>query len=211
MGGVFGGAENQDLDMEAREQLVEDCLLRLQDAHEEALQAGISDPVVFLIDCEDSVGTTIARNWEGDDAVDSAILANAECEHDGGRETIATVLTRAVSFQESQRDVPGLFPLPCNLIRTTSTKRAVFGDCCRFWGQCNLLCSFFLTVTRGRLTCCAYAGRPIKTCCGTALTGARRVPIFGRPKHLFSVVGRCEKGFKKVYSVAVKTWLLMRN
>jgi len=110
MGGVFGGAENQDLDMEAREQLVEDCLSRLQDAHEEALQAGISDPVVFLIDCEDSVGTTIARNWEGDDAVDSAILANAECEHDGGRETIATVLTRAVSFQESQRDVPGLFP-----------------------------------------------------------------------------------------------------
>jgi hypothetical protein len=114
MGGVFGGAENQDLDMGVREQLVEDCLSRLQDAHEEALRTDISDPVLFLIDCEDRVGATIARSWEGDDAVDSAILANAECEHGGRetekRETIATVLTRAISFEESRRLVPELFP-----------------------------------------------------------------------------------------------------
>ncbi len=109
MVGLFGGAENQDLDMEACEQLIEDCLSRLQDAHKEALQADISDPVLFLIDCEDRVGATIARNWEGDDAVDSAILANAGGDH-GEREIIGTVLTRAISFEESRRDVPKLFP-----------------------------------------------------------------------------------------------------
>lgn len=94
--------------MEVREQLAEDCLTRLQDAHDEALEAGIAAPVLFLIDCEDRVGTTIARSWEGDDAVDSAILANAEGDHEG--ETIATVLTRAISFEEGKREVPRLFP-----------------------------------------------------------------------------------------------------
>ncbi|HJN64743.1 MAG TPA: hypothetical protein QF761_00960 [Pirellulales bacterium] len=119
MGDVFGGAESQDLDMEARGQFVEDCLSRLQDAYKEALQEDISDPVLFLIDCEDRIGATIARSWEGDDAVDSAILANAECEHEEretegreteGRKTIATVLTRAISFEEGRRLVPELFP-----------------------------------------------------------------------------------------------------
>ena len=100
--------------MEARGQFVEDCLSRLQDAYKEALQEDISDPVLFLIDCEDRIGATIARSWEGDDAVDSAILANAECEHEEreteGRKTIATVLTRAISFEEGRRLVPELFP-----------------------------------------------------------------------------------------------------
>ena len=38
---------------------------------------GVADPVAFLIDCEDEIGAQIARAWDGDDAVDAAILASA--------------------------------------------------------------------------------------------------------------------------------------
>ena len=109
MDDVQGSTGNQEYDMEGRGQFVEDCLGRLVDAYESACREGVSNPIVFLIDCEDAVGATIARAWEGDDAVDSAILANAGDGRDE-EEKIATVLTRAFAFKESRQEVSSLFP-----------------------------------------------------------------------------------------------------
>ena len=97
--------------MEGRQALVEASLSELFDAYDAAIAEGVNAPVVFLIDCEDPIGSEIARAWEGDDAVDAAILANAE--DSGGvdsAEKITTTLARAYSFDESRREVPQLFP-----------------------------------------------------------------------------------------------------
>ena len=109
MDGVQGSTGNEQDDMEGREALVEFCLVCLFEAYDLACHEEISYPVVFLIDCEDPIGGPIAREWEGDDPVDSAILAHADC---GGNDrlTMTTVLTRAASFEDSRKDVSALFP-----------------------------------------------------------------------------------------------------
>ena len=96
--------------MEARQALVEAALPELFQAYDAAVAAEMKTPVVFLIDCEDPIGSEIARAWEGDDAVDAAILANAEGAGADSAEKITTTLARAYSFDESRQEVPQLFP-----------------------------------------------------------------------------------------------------
>lgn len=96
--------------MDGREALVEACLDRLFAAFDSGVVEGIVEPVVLLVDCEDSVGTPIARTWEGDDAVDAAIMANAnDAEREEQNELATTILIRTVSFIDSQRELPKLF------------------------------------------------------------------------------------------------------
>lgn len=105
----FGSTGDPEKDMDGREALVETCLSRIFSAYDLGCEEDLVDPVVFLVDCEDTVGASIARGWEGDDAVDAAIMANADSSHD--QEGIATtVLTRSVSFADSQMEVPRWFP-----------------------------------------------------------------------------------------------------
>lgn len=114
MDGVQGSSGNERDDMEGREALVEFCLDRLFEAYDLACREGTVCPVVFLVDCEDPLGGPIAREWEGDDSVDSAILAHADSGGDD-RATMTTVLTRAASFEDSRADIPALFPyLACS-------------------------------------------------------------------------------------------------
>ncbi|NIP87357.1 MAG: hypothetical protein GTO03_18115, partial [Planctomycetales bacterium] len=80
-------------------------------AHDHALAEGMRQPVVFLVDCEDPLGSQIARQWAGDDAVDAAILATAtESDSDSAEETSTTTLVQAFPFEECRREVPPLFP-----------------------------------------------------------------------------------------------------
>ena len=72
-----GSTGDSEKDMDGREALVEACLDRLFAAFDSGTEEELEDPVVLLVDCEDSVGAPIARGWEGNDAVDAAIMANA--------------------------------------------------------------------------------------------------------------------------------------
>ena len=105
-----GSTGDPEKDMDGREALVEACLDRLFAAFDSGVVEGIVEPVVLLVDCEDSVGTPIARTWEGDDAVDAAIMANAnDAEREERNELATTILIRTVSFIDSQRELPKLF------------------------------------------------------------------------------------------------------
>jgi hypothetical protein len=111
MATLGGSTGDDDHDMEGRQSLVEQSLPDLWDAYDQALSDGLSYPVIFLVDCEDPIGGQIARQWEGDDAVDAAILAHTEESATGtADEKVTTTLVRAFPFQDCQREVPQLFP-----------------------------------------------------------------------------------------------------
>ncbi|NIM09929.1 MAG: hypothetical protein GTO53_12530 [Planctomycetales bacterium] len=111
MATLSGSTGDEDLDMEGRASLVEQSLAQLQAAYDQALRDEVRQPVIFLIDCEDPLGSQLARQWEGDDAVDGAILANTGQAASGSdEETFTTTLVRALPFGECQREVPQLFP-----------------------------------------------------------------------------------------------------
>ncbi|MBN1852668.1 MAG: hypothetical protein JW829_08085 [Pirellulales bacterium] len=89
------------------EALIESSLPLLFATRTEALDHGLHDPVLFLVDCEDPMGGEMARAWVGDDAVDDAvILESASRENDD----TTTVLARAVPWTQCQKEVPGTFP-----------------------------------------------------------------------------------------------------
>ena len=104
-----GSTGDHENDMDGREDLVEHCLDRLFAAYDLGRGEGFSNPVIFLVDCEDAIGAVVARGWEGDEVVDAAILANADSAKNQ-QEVPTTVLIRAASFADSQREVPQWFP-----------------------------------------------------------------------------------------------------
>jgi hypothetical protein len=111
-----------DQAMEAKELLIESSLAQVFEEYDFARQHGIVDPVVFLVDCEDEIGSPMARAWEGDEAVDAAICDNqaaAEDEADDAAEDeegervverLITTLARAFSLADCRREVPKVFP-----------------------------------------------------------------------------------------------------
>jgi hypothetical protein len=103
-GGSTGDPEH---DMLGREELIESSLPLVFETYDEAVRAGVVDPVVILVDCEDEIGHEIARQWVGDEAVEAAIAAQAG-ESDTPETT--TALARAVSFRECRREISASFP-----------------------------------------------------------------------------------------------------
>ena len=119
--------------MAARENLVENNFDEIVAGYQAACKQGEADPVVFLVDCEDPIGSQIARAWEGDDTVDEAILdarhSDIPLEGDasvegkvstpdessdhgarGDSEERTTILVRTFPFADSCEEVPGVFP-----------------------------------------------------------------------------------------------------
>ncbi len=106
-----GSTGNPEHDMDGREALLESSLGSLFDAFDIALEEGVSEPVLLLIDCEDPIGAPIARKWEGNDAVDAAIMSNAiEDETSDNEEQATTVLIKTVPLFDSQQDLSQWFP-----------------------------------------------------------------------------------------------------
>jgi len=112
--------------MAAREELVEGNFDQVVAGYKHARGQGERDPVVFLVDCEDTIGSEIARAWEGDEAVDEAIL---EARHAGPTasedpaadssptadaspavESPTTILVRTFPFADCRQEIPGVFP-----------------------------------------------------------------------------------------------------
>lgn len=92
--------------LEQQQMLAESSLPLLFETYDAAVADGIHSPVVVLVDCEDAIGSQIARAWLGDDAVDDAIANNPDGDAD---DDPTTVFARAVSWKKSRREVPEIF------------------------------------------------------------------------------------------------------
>lgn len=110
MNTLHGSTGDEQQDMTGRESLVEQCLAQLFEAYDEALAFGISDPVLFLVDCDDEIGGPISRAWEGDDAVNAATLTSTDHLESSDEATATTTLARAFPFRDSCVEVPKVFP-----------------------------------------------------------------------------------------------------
>ncbi|MEX0936423.1 MAG: hypothetical protein WDZ59_01085 [Pirellulales bacterium] len=102
-----GSTGDPEQDMLGREELIESSLPLVFETYDDAIRAGVVEPVVLLVDCEDQIGQQIAIQWVGEEAVEAAIAAQAG-ESDTPDTT--TALARAVSFRECRREIPASFP-----------------------------------------------------------------------------------------------------
>lgn len=89
--------------LEQQQELAESSLPLLFSTYDDARAAGVADPVVLLLDCEDRIGGEIARSWLGDDPVDDAVALADE-----SRDT--TVFARSFPWKACCDQVPKTFP-----------------------------------------------------------------------------------------------------
>lgn len=87
--------------LEQQQLLAESSLDLLFETFDAAVADGVKSPVIILVDCEDEIGSQIARAWLGDEAVDDAVANN--------RESDTTVYARAESWKQCQLEVPETF------------------------------------------------------------------------------------------------------
>jgi len=103
--GDFG---DQQRDMQQRETLIESSLPQVFAAYDQAIAEGVAEPVVILLDCQDPIGSKIAREWVGSDAVDDALAASWEQAEQEGAE-LFTTLAEAFPFEECRQEVSRVF------------------------------------------------------------------------------------------------------
>ncbi len=92
--------------LEEQQELLEESLELVLSVYHSAVREAVDEPVVILLDCEDSIGSQIARGWLGSAAVDQAI-ADQRADDPSGQ--TATVFARAVSLAECAKQVPAVF------------------------------------------------------------------------------------------------------
>jgi len=106
--------EKIDMHLEQQQALLEGSLTLVFTAYDQAVADGVSDPVVILLDCEDSIGVKVARGWLGDEAVDIAV-GQVAAEQSGpvelsGQDEKTTVFAYAFAWEACQQEVPAVFP-----------------------------------------------------------------------------------------------------
>ncbi len=96
--------ENQHLNqhLEDQQSLLEESLPLVFSAFDEAKADGVENPVVILLDCDDPIGSQIARSWLGDEAVADA-QATQEAEQ-------ATVFAHGFAWKRCRQEIPQVFP-----------------------------------------------------------------------------------------------------
>ena len=90
----------------AQHEMLESCLDLVFGTYDEARGGKMTQPVIFLLDCEDEIGRQIADAWLGVEAVSDAIAT----QHAEGQDEITTVFARAVSYEQCREEVPDVFP-----------------------------------------------------------------------------------------------------
>ncbi|MEN1681727.1 MAG: hypothetical protein AAGJ46_19260 [Planctomycetota bacterium] len=98
--------------LEAQQALVEESLGEVFRAYDDASGEGVSHPVVFLLDCEDEIGASIARAWLGDETVDDAIAVELTAAEEAGlgAEERTTAFAAALPFDLASDAAVQLFP-----------------------------------------------------------------------------------------------------
>ena len=92
--------------LEEQQALAESCLPLLAETWQDAIDEGVDDPVVVLVDCEDPYGGQMARAWLGDEAVSEAIAQVRATDEEGA----TTVFARAVSWRACRDEILSVFP-----------------------------------------------------------------------------------------------------
>lgn len=93
--------------LEDQQQLAESSLASIFEAYDEALEDGVADPVVFVLDCEDPLGGEISRAWLGDETVEQAIAIESAAADEEGR---TTVFVAAFPMSVCKAEAPKVFP-----------------------------------------------------------------------------------------------------
>ena len=97
----------EDAALEAQQMLLETSLDLVFAAADAAGKDGIVDPVVILLDCEDSIGSEIACSWLGSEAIAERRAADTADREDADK---TTVYAQAFTQRECQEVVPKIFP-----------------------------------------------------------------------------------------------------
>lgn len=102
-------SDSEQSALDAQQELVESSLELVFETFDDALKSSVEQPVVILLDCEDSVGGEIARSWLGSAAVDQAVADRHEEEAEPSlAET--TVFAYAFPFKKCMQEMPAFFP-----------------------------------------------------------------------------------------------------
>lgn len=99
-----------ELALEQQQDLVESSLELVFQTYDEADTQGPA--VVMLVDCEDEVGSQVARAWLGDEAVDDAIAQRHVDEEAAGQEGEegTTAFAAAVDWKACRKEIGEMFP-----------------------------------------------------------------------------------------------------
>ena len=95
--------------LENQQVLLEGSLPLVFTAYDQATAAGVCNPVVILLDCEDPIGEEIARSWLGEETVEIAIEQVAS-EQSTIRDAQTTVFAHGFAWDECHREIPSVFP-----------------------------------------------------------------------------------------------------
>jgi hypothetical protein len=105
MGIATGSTGDTDLDMEYQQSFLEDSLSQVFMAYDEAVGAGIDQPVVILLDCDDPIGGRVAQAWLG-----AETIAHARSSHEArlrrNMSRNSSAGDSAASRNRSQRTAP---------------------------------------------------------------------------------------------------------
>lgn len=96
--------------LEDQQTLAESSLPVIFEMYDDALEEGTENPVVLLIDCQDPLGSEIARAWLGDETVEEAIAQQAAEGEGQFLEGETTVFAAAFSLEQCREQVPQVFP-----------------------------------------------------------------------------------------------------
>ena len=82
------GADAAQQAQQAQQELLESCLDLVFNTYDEGLAEQVTDPVIFLLDCEDEIGEQIASGWLGSELVRDTV-AEQQRQDDSGEMTTA--------------------------------------------------------------------------------------------------------------------------
>ncbi len=101
---------DEDAASQDQQALLESSLDLAFSAYDMAKSEGTVEPVVFLLDCEDTIGGQIARGWLGEETVDEAIRDHQGQQLQSDDDETTTVFAHAFSLTQCADEVPKLFP-----------------------------------------------------------------------------------------------------
>lgn len=99
--------------LEAQQEFVESALELVFQTHAGAIEEGVPEPIVVLLDCEDELGGQIARGWLGDQTVDDAIALEHAGASDGEEPDateVTTAFAHAMPLAEAAGELSEAFP-----------------------------------------------------------------------------------------------------
>ncbi len=116
------GVDSEELALEAQQMLVEDSLELVCSSYATAIEQGMAQPLIVLLDCEDELGSEIARSWLGHDAVENGIAIQKQANDD---ESQTTVFAQAVAWKECREELSEAFPYLADVLVAGPTEDGI--------------------------------------------------------------------------------------